>query len=151
MHKLFIRHAQADDICVHLECKYFLDARWPPLFFGRSPFLFFFHYTKKKSVCGNINYFSYTIQIGSNWCMNTAVHDFYWFIDLLIFIDLFISFYLSFFLNFFFIYLLQFLAYMYKQTNKQTNKQHTVYKCKKKKKRKRKISKPWGFHTWQIT
>ena len=36
-----------------------------------------FSYTKKqKKLCvGSFNYFSYTIQIGSNWYMDTGVRD----------------------------------------------------------------------------
>ena len=50
-----------------------LDARWPPLFFRQiTSFSDSFHYTKKqKNLCvGSFNYFSYTIQIGSNWYMD---------------------------------------------------------------------------------
>ena len=37
-----------------------------------------FHYTKKQKnlYVGGFNYFSYTIQIGSNWYMDTGVRDF---------------------------------------------------------------------------
>ena len=36
-----------------------------------------FHYTKKqkKLYVGSFNYFPYTIRIGWNWYMNTAVRD----------------------------------------------------------------------------
>ena len=36
-----------------------------------------FHYTKKQKnlFMRSFNYFSYTIQIGSNWYMDTSVHD----------------------------------------------------------------------------
>ena len=30
---------------------------------------------KKNLYVGSFNYFSYTIQIGSNWCMDTGVRD----------------------------------------------------------------------------
>ena len=48
-------------------------------FFGRSlPFLILsiiVKKTKKNLYVGSFNYFSYTIQIGSNWYMDTGVHD----------------------------------------------------------------------------
>ena len=52
----------------------------PHFFFGRSlpdSDSDSFHYTKKqiKSVRGKFNYFSYTIQIESNWYMDTGVGD----------------------------------------------------------------------------
>ena len=50
-----------------------------PTFFRQiTSFSDFFHYTKeqnKKLYVGSFNYFSYTIQIGSNWYMDTGVHD----------------------------------------------------------------------------
>ena len=55
-----------------------LDARWPPLFFGRSlPFLILSIILKNKKnlYVGSFNYFSYTIQIGSNWYMDTGMRD----------------------------------------------------------------------------
>ena len=57
---------------------FLLDARWPPLFFRRSlPFLTLFIILKnKKNQCvGSFNYFSYTIEKGSNWYMDTGVRD----------------------------------------------------------------------------
>ena len=60
-------------------CKYFLlDARWSPTFFGRSlPFLILFIILKnrKNLYLGSFNYFSYATEIGSNWYMDTGVHD----------------------------------------------------------------------------
>ena len=53
-------------------------ARTPTFFFGRSlPFLIFSIILKnKKNLCaGSFNYFLYTIQIGSNWYMDTSVCD----------------------------------------------------------------------------
>ena len=57
---------------------FLLDARWPPIFFLRiSSFSDSFHYAKKQKnlYVGSFNYFSYTIQIGSNWYMDTTVRD----------------------------------------------------------------------------
>ena len=50
----------------------------PHFFFGRSLlFLILSIILKKKKnlYVGSFNYFSYTIQIGSNWYMDTGVHD----------------------------------------------------------------------------
>ena len=51
----------------------------PQFFGGADHFLFSFFplylKTKKKSVRGKFNYFSYTIQTGSNWYMDTGVRD----------------------------------------------------------------------------
>ena len=50
----------------------------PHFFFGRSlPFLNFSVILKNKKICTweFFNYFSYTIQIGSNWYMDTGVRD----------------------------------------------------------------------------
>ena len=50
----------------------------PTLFFGRSlPFLILSIILKNKKnlYVGSFNYFSYTIQIRSNWYMDTGVHD----------------------------------------------------------------------------
>ena len=50
----------------------------PTVFFGRSlPFLTLFIILKnKKNLCvGSFNYFSYTIEKGSNWYMDTGVRD----------------------------------------------------------------------------
>ena len=50
-----------------------------PTFFRQiTSFSDSFHYTRKqkKNLCvGSFNYFSYTIQIGSNWYMDTGVRD----------------------------------------------------------------------------
>ena len=49
-----------------------------PTFLGRSlPFLIFSVMLKNKKnlYVGSFNNFSYTVQIVSNWCMDTAVHD----------------------------------------------------------------------------
>ena len=63
----------------NLICKYFC---WmlgdPHFFFGRSlPFLILsIILNDKKNLCvGSFNYFSYTIQIGWNWYMDTGVRD----------------------------------------------------------------------------
>ena len=70
---------RADDLCGNLICEYFC---WmlgdPHFFFGRSlPFLIFsiILNNKKNLSVGSINYFSYTIQIGSNWHIDTGVRD----------------------------------------------------------------------------
>ena len=50
----------------------------PHFFFGRSlPFLILTIKLRNKKICtwGSFNYFSYTIQIGSNWYMDTGVRD----------------------------------------------------------------------------
>ena len=50
----------------------------PTFFFGRSlPFLILSIILKNKNnpYLGSFNYFSYTIQIGSNWYMDTGVRD----------------------------------------------------------------------------
>ena len=69
----------ADDLCSNLICKYFC---WmlgdPHFFFGSSlPFLILSIILKNKKnlYVGSFNYFSYTIQIGSNWYMDTGVRD----------------------------------------------------------------------------
>ena len=56
----------------------FVECSVRPTFFGRSlPFLILSIIVKnKKNLCvGSFNYFSYTIQIGSNWYMDTGVRD----------------------------------------------------------------------------
>ena len=70
---------RADDLCGNLICEYFC---WmlgdPHFFFGRSlPFLILSIILKNKKnlYVGSFNYFSYTIQIGSNWYMDTGVCD----------------------------------------------------------------------------
>ena len=50
----------------------------PTFFFGRSlPFLILSIRLKNKKnlYVGSFNYFSYTIQIGANWCMDTGVRN----------------------------------------------------------------------------
>ena len=47
-------------------------------FFDRSfpfPILYIILKTKTNLYVGSFNYFSYTIQIGSNWYMDTGVRD----------------------------------------------------------------------------
>ena len=70
---------RADGLCGNLICEYFC---WmlgdPHIFFGRSlPFVILSIILKnKKNLCeGSFNYFSYTIQIGSNWYMDKCVRD----------------------------------------------------------------------------
>ena len=70
---------RADDLCGNLICE---DFCWmlgdPHFFFGRSlPFLILSIILKnKKNLCmGSFDYFSYTIQIGSNWYMDTGVRN----------------------------------------------------------------------------
>ena len=70
---------RADDLCGNLISEYFCwmlgDSHF---FFGRSlPFLILSIILKNKTnLCvGSFNYFSYTIQIGSNWYMDTGVRD----------------------------------------------------------------------------
>ena len=49
-----------------------------PTFFQQiTSFSDSFHYTKKQKnlFVGSFNYLSYTIQIGSNWYMDTGVRD----------------------------------------------------------------------------
>ena len=71
---------RADDLCVHLVCKYFCwmlgDLHF---FFGRStPFLWILSIilkNKKNLYGGSFNYFSYTIHKGSNWYMDWGLRD----------------------------------------------------------------------------
>ena len=70
---------RADDLCGNLICEYFC---WmlgdPHCFFGRSlsfQILSIILKNKKILYVGSFYYFSYIIQIGSNWYMDTAVHD----------------------------------------------------------------------------
>ena len=56
----------------------FVGCSVTPTFFGRSlPFLILSIILKNKKnlYVGSFNYFSYTIQIGSNWYMDTGVRD----------------------------------------------------------------------------
>ena len=70
---------RADDLCGNLICEYFC---WmlgdPHFFFSRSlPFLILsiIPKNKKNLYVGSFNYFSYTIQTGSNWYLDTGVRD----------------------------------------------------------------------------
>ena len=70
---------RADDLCSNLICEYFC---WmlgdPHFFFGRSlPFLILSIILKNKEnlYVGSFYYFSCTIQLRSNWCMDTGVRD----------------------------------------------------------------------------
>ena len=70
---------RAGDLCGNLICEYFC---WmlgdPHFFFGRSlPFLILSIILKNKKnlYVRSFNYFSYTIQIGSNWYTDTSVRD----------------------------------------------------------------------------
>ena len=70
---------RANDLCGNLIFEYFC---WmlsdPHFFFGRSlPFLILSIILKIKKYLyvGSFNYFSYTIQIGSNWYMDRGVRD----------------------------------------------------------------------------
>ena len=70
---------RADDLCGNLICEYFCSMLGDPhFFFGRSlPFLILSIILKNKKnlYVGSFNYFSYTIQIGLNWYMDTGVRD----------------------------------------------------------------------------
>ena len=70
---------RADDLCGNLICQYFWWMLGDPHFFsGRSlPFLILSIILKTKKICAweVFYYFSYTIQIGSNWYMDIGVHD----------------------------------------------------------------------------
>ena len=70
---------RADDLCGNLIFKYFCWMLGDPHFFfwQITSFSNSFHCTKNKKnlYMGSFNYFSYTIQIGSNWYMDTGVHD----------------------------------------------------------------------------
>ena len=64
------------DLCGKLICEYFCWVLGDPhFFFGRLlPFLILSIILKKQKnlYVGSFNYFSYTIQIGSNWYMDTG-------------------------------------------------------------------------------
>ena len=70
---------RAQDICVRLVCEYFCWMLvYPHFVFGRSlPFLILSIILKneKNLYLGSFNLLSYTIQIGSNWYMDTCVRD----------------------------------------------------------------------------
>ena len=56
----------------------FVECSVTPLFFRQiTSFSDSFHYTEKQInlYVGSFNYFSYTIQIGSKWYMDTGVRD----------------------------------------------------------------------------
>ena len=55
----------------------FVGCSVTPLFFRQiTSFSDSFHYAKKKNLyVGSFNYFSCTIQIGSNWYMDSGVRD----------------------------------------------------------------------------
>ena len=69
----------ADELSGNLISEYFFWMVGDPHFlFGRSlPFLILsiIPKSKKNLYVGSFNYFSYTIQIGSNWYMDTGVRD----------------------------------------------------------------------------
>ena len=70
---------RADDLCVNLVCEYFCWMLGDPHFsFGRSlPFLILSIILKNKKnlYVGSFNYFSYTIQKGSNWYTDRSLRD----------------------------------------------------------------------------
>ena len=71
---------RAYDVCGNLICEYFCWMLGDPhfFFFGRSlPFLILsiILKNKKKLYVGSFNYFSYTIQTGANWYMDTGLRD----------------------------------------------------------------------------
>ena len=65
----------AHDLCVNLVCEHFCWILGDPHLFPADPFLFRFKKKEKILYLGSFNYFSYTIQIGSNWYMDTGVRD----------------------------------------------------------------------------
>ena len=70
---------RADDPCGNLISEYFCWMLGDPHFFFASslPFLVLSIMLKNKKnlFVGSFNYFSYTIQIGSNWYMDIGVRD----------------------------------------------------------------------------
>ena len=68
-----------EDLCGNLICEYFFFgcSVTPTIFRQLFSFSHSFYYTKKAKnlYVGSFNYFSYTIQIGSNWYMDTGVCD----------------------------------------------------------------------------
>ena len=70
---------RADDLCVNLVCEYFCWMFGDPHFFlGRSvPFLILSIILKNKRnlYVESFNYFSYVVQIRSNWYMDRGVRD----------------------------------------------------------------------------
>ena len=96
VHTLFNRHARATSfssaqtkskIQQNVELMTFALTWWANIFVGCSVINTFFgqitsfsdsfHYPKKQKnlYVESFNYFSYTFHIGSNWYMNTGVHD----------------------------------------------------------------------------
>ena len=69
---------RADELCDNLISEYFFGCSVTPTFFRQiTSFSDSFYYTKKQKnlYIGSFNYFSYTIQIGSNCYMDTGVRD----------------------------------------------------------------------------
>ena len=70
---------RAGDLCVNLVCEYFCWMLGEPHFFFQqiTSFSDSFHYIKKqKKICmWDVLIISQTIQIGSNWYMDTGVCD----------------------------------------------------------------------------
>ena len=68
---------RAGDLCGNLICEYFCWMLGDPHIFFRqiTSFSNSFHNTKKQKKSVRGNYFSYTIQIVSNWYMDTGVRD----------------------------------------------------------------------------
>ena len=69
---------RTDDLCVNLMYEYFCWMLGEPHFFllitSFSDFSIILK-DKKNLYVGSFNYFSYTIQTGSNWYMDTGVRD----------------------------------------------------------------------------
>ena len=70
---------RAGDLCGNLICEYFFGIIGDPHFLFRRSLSFVILsiiLKNKKNLCvGSFNYFLYTIQIGSNWYMDTGVRD----------------------------------------------------------------------------
>ena len=70
---------RADDLCGNLISEYFCWMLGDPHFFFRRslpfPILSIILKNKKNLYVGSFNCFPHTIQIGSNWYMDTAVRD----------------------------------------------------------------------------
>ena len=65
---------RADNFCGNLIREYFCWMLGDPHFFFGNFFSIILK--NEKNLCvGSFNYFSYTIQIGSNWYMDTSVRD----------------------------------------------------------------------------
>ena len=63
---------RAGDFCGNLICEYFCWMLGDPHFFFRHIIIL---KNEKNLYVGSVNYFSCTIQIGSNWYMDTGVRD----------------------------------------------------------------------------